>query len=54
MSRLPNTNFRVTRYEDVMIQEPVHSSLRRNEFADLVDLFVSELPLRMSVIEQMM
>lgn len=37
-----------------MIQEPVHSSLRRNEFADLVDLFVSELPLRMSVIEQLM
>lgn len=37
-----------------MIQEPVYSTLRRTELADLVDLFVSELPLRMSVIEQLM
>ncbi|MCO6042451.1 Hpt domain-containing protein [Aeoliella sp. ICT_H6.2] len=37
-----------------MIQEPVYSTLRRTEFAELVDLFVGELPLRMSVIEQLM
>ena len=36
-----------------MIQQPVYSSLRRAEFADLVELFVNELPLRMSVIEQL-
>jgi len=37
-----------------MIQEPVYSTLQRAEFADLLALFVSELPLRMSVIEQLM
>ncbi len=36
-----------------MTQEPVYSTLRRTELAELVDLFVSELPLRMSIIEQM-
>ncbi len=36
-----------------MIQEPAYSTLRRTELAELVDLFVSELPLRMSVIEQL-
>lgn len=36
-----------------MIQEPVYSTLRRTELAELIDLFVSELPLRMSVVEQL-
>ena len=36
-----------------MIQEPVYSTLRRTELAELVDLFVNELPLRISVIEQL-
>lgn len=37
-----------------MIQEPTYSSLRRTELAELIDLFISELPLRMSVVEQLM
>jgi HPt (histidine-containing phosphotransfer) domain-containing protein len=37
-----------------MIQEPVYSTLRRTELAELIDLFVCELPLRLSVIEQLM
>lgn len=34
-----------------MIQEPVYSTLRSTEVAELVDLFVTELALRISVIE---
>ena len=34
--------------------QPVSTSLRRAELGELVDLFVDELPLRISVIEQLL